>query len=887
MKNKTIIGLTSSAILIGLCGYELGIYQASRTHEEIKNNRVAYISSSSDSKTTKSDADLTPDEVSEREGISAEQIVVKITDEGYVTSHGDHFHYYNGKVPFDAIISEELIMKDPNYSFNQSDVVNEVKDGYIIKVNGQYYLYLKDPSHRTNVRTKEEITRQQQGNSQKNHGPSSIKNPTNADSEQHYTTDDGYIFNPTDVLKDLGDGFIVPHGNHFHYIPKAALSSKELAAAQACWNQKQGKSSQASHGNDTIFFNTPSQNSGYGNVNYQPTYPNNSIPSAPTTSITPTFNGIIQNPSGNQSSQPINNLIQSNDLSVLLGQLYSQPLTSRHVESDGLVFDPAKITKRDTEGVVVPHGDHFHFILYRQMSALEEKIARMIPIGSTIVSAPLSPKKPETETKKTTDENTSSATSNSKEESKSEEPATVYSAKEIAAAKKAGRYVTSEDGYIFDPADIISDEGIQYIVKHKDYVAWIAKESLSKKELKAAEEFCKQHQIPEPKEDDISNFDANKESAQTVYDRAKVAKIIPIERMPYNAAYASMYKNGYIVIPHHTHFHNIAVEWFNDPEAFKAPVGYSLEDFFSTVKYYLAHPEERPVSKYGWGHKTKNAPTSPTVPAKPEENLSDSSKLHPERIGKPNSQIVYTKEEIEAAKAAGRYTTDDGYIFEPSDIVEDAGEAYIVPHMTHSHWIPKADLSKKELAAAIAYTKEKGIKPKNEQDNGSKNEATDTDIEEKGDKDTTEETESAISIYSRVEAKNIIPKEMMPYGLAGATEYQNGRIRIPSSPIFDNLSLANFDYGLYSIPQGYSLEDLMATIKFYIEQSKTSNNADRSQPTVEAQPTFNSPSGPSTNQVDTPADYSISINEKENNQQDIKQDKDESQATVQDEELQN
>ena len=90
-------------------------------------------------------------------------------------------------------------MKDPNYSFNQSDVVYEVKDGYIIKVNGQYYLYLKDPSHRTNVRTKEEITRQQQGNSQKNHGPSSIKNPTNTDSEQHYTTDDGYIFNPTDV----------------------------------------------------------------------------------------------------------------------------------------------------------------------------------------------------------------------------------------------------------------------------------------------------------------------------------------------------------------------------------------------------------------------------------------------------------------------------------------------------------------------------------------------------------------------------------------------------------------------------------------------------------------------------------------------------------------
>ena len=43
--------------------------------------------------------ELTPDEVSQKEGINAEQIVIKITDQGYVTSHGDHYHYYNGKVP--------------------------------------------------------------------------------------------------------------------------------------------------------------------------------------------------------------------------------------------------------------------------------------------------------------------------------------------------------------------------------------------------------------------------------------------------------------------------------------------------------------------------------------------------------------------------------------------------------------------------------------------------------------------------------------------------------------------------------------------------------------------------------------------------------------------
>ena len=41
---------------------------------------------------------------------------------------------------------------------------------------------------------------------------------------------------------------------------------------------------------------------------------------------------------------------------------------------DGLVFDPAQIIKRTANGVAVPHGDHYHFIPYSQMSPLEEKI---------------------------------------------------------------------------------------------------------------------------------------------------------------------------------------------------------------------------------------------------------------------------------------------------------------------------------------------------------------------------------------------------------------------------------------------------------------------------------------------------------------------------------
>ncbi|EOB31782.1 histidine triad protein D, partial [Streptococcus pneumoniae 845] len=40
-----------------------------------------------------------------------------------------------------------------------------------------------------------------------------------------------YIFNASDIIEDTGDAYIVPHGDHYHYIPKSDLSASELAAA--------------------------------------------------------------------------------------------------------------------------------------------------------------------------------------------------------------------------------------------------------------------------------------------------------------------------------------------------------------------------------------------------------------------------------------------------------------------------------------------------------------------------------------------------------------------------------------------------------------------------------------------------------------------------------
>lgn len=156
MKKKAVVGSVAALVLgMSLCSYQLGRFQAM----EEQKNRVAYIEGSQSEQSTVTE-ELTPDQISAKENIDAEQIVVKITDQGYVTSHGDHFHYYNGKVPFDAIFSEELVMKDPNYVLQDSHIINEVQDGYVIKVDGKYYLYLKDINKHNNVRSKEEVERQ-------------------------------------------------------------------------------------------------------------------------------------------------------------------------------------------------------------------------------------------------------------------------------------------------------------------------------------------------------------------------------------------------------------------------------------------------------------------------------------------------------------------------------------------------------------------------------------------------------------------------------------------------------------------------------------------------------------------------------------------------------
>lgn len=499
MKKKYLAAGSALVLSLSLCIYALNQHQV---EDKKDTNRVSYVDGKQDSQKTETQ---TPDQVSKKEDIQAEQIVVKITDQGYVTSHGDHFHYYNGKVPFDAIFSEELLMKDANYQLKDADIVNEIKGGYIIKVDGKYYVYLKDVAHADNVRTKDEIERQKQGHT--HDAPTSNSAVALAQSQGRYTTDDGYIFNPSDIIEDTGDAYIVPHGGHYHYIPKSSLSASELAAAQAYLS---GTRTQPSVTNYRTSQNGTSQTTNPSQQTETPSKPEESLQS-------------------------------------LLQQLYALPSNQRYAESDGLIFDPAKISSRTPSGVAIPHGNHYHFIPYTKLSALEEKIARMIPLSSdsgkpTPLENPSKPAEHPAQPDHPHDQDGDHGSQDTNHEDHDHD-----------------HHHGEEHDHGFAADRVISEDEQGFVVSHGDHAHYFFKKDLTAAQIKAAQDHLKEnHQLQhvQPLAKTVESF------SRDASDEEKIKYISQTYGVPLEAIRIS---NGFFVFGNPdqaydpTHIHPYAV----------------------------------------------------------------------------------------------------------------------------------------------------------------------------------------------------------------------------------------------------------------------------------------------------------------------------------------
>ena len=830
---KIILGSLASAVIFG-GGYYTNHLITGGTDNSTESG-IQYIESSKSAGAT---SEKTPEQVSHDEAIDAEQIVVKIMDDGYVTSHGDHYHFFSGKVPFDAIISEELVIKD--YELNEDDIISEHQDGYIVKVKGEYYLYLKEPDKAKNVRTKEEIAEQQKitglhdgegkqsgGGNDHGHAPLSPevkKQVSQAKASGRYTTDDGYVFTAGSIVRDTGDAYIVAHDDHFHYVPKAHLSASELAAARAFLgggggssHAQSGRQNNTTGGNRKQSPNYAQQGSNRPSTNPQP----GQKPQAGNQS-----KGHQHNNGQTSHSKRPDKAPSSSDLKALVQKVFDMDPSKRHKEGDGLVFNPLEITDYvDGFGFVQPHGDHHHVIPEGKLSDAEKEAAHA-----------------------------------------------------VVNARKAGQKLPKM-------ADKPSKGQSQPQKPQKPN-----KEESPKQPEKPAEDNKDQEK---PGKD--SNAVDPKKDPLAYYESLKAELVIKPADLPYNLQYLTEYVEGLFIIPHHDHYHNISVQQIigNDSDREYFLKGHSAEDVLKTAKYLAENPDARPKGKDGWGdsageepaevdeladekkmdylaekygvdrndlsqfqriintvtitkdgesidinlsdlkvegdkvtplvelpefgqkqgekpadsadNKEQEKPADEESKEKPgkEESTDDHGENHKstpqsERKGKPNSQIVYSPEEIAEAKAAGKYTTSDGYIFDANDIDRKAGNGYVVPHMDHTHYIPIKDLSPAEQKAAEEVLKARGGDKKQE-------------------KPENLSADSPEAIYNRLKAEKVIELTKLPFYLRFVTEYADGTFIIPHDDHFHNITVKDILESDKVYLKGHKPEDIIKTAKWLVE----------------------------------------------------------------------
>ena len=536
--NKTKKYLAGSAVVIALsvCAYVLNQHQEAEKKED---NRVSYVDGKNNE--SKKNENLTPDQVSKKEGIEAEQIVVKITDQGYVTSHGDHFHYYNGKVPFDAIFSEELVMKDPSYQLRDEHIVNEIKGGYIIKVDGKYYVYLKNASQAENIRTKEQIEKQKQGHTSDQKNDS--KEVVAARAQGRYTTDDGYVFNASDIIKDTGDAYIVPHGGHFHYIPKSDLSAGELAAAKAYLSGNSSALSQplsltpnngVSAADDGYVFNPNDIVRDTGDayiVRHGDHYhyiPKSSLNNHQSQSNTPS----LESPSNSTPNNPL-------------------PHVHHEEEEHDHGFDANRIISEDSEGFVMSHGDHNHYFFKKDLSPDQIKAAQDHLYG-----------------------NKHSETSPDNHSSKPEEH----------HHDNHGNHHEEEHDHGFAVDRVISEDDKGFVVSHGDHNHYFFKKDLTKDQIKAAQEHLNSHKTEsvKPLAKDVEAF------SRDASDKEKMEYIAKTYGVPLEAIRIS---NGFFVFgnpdqdydPTHIHPYAIRKEHVRIPLVTGDPELDFLNELYTTA----------------------------------------------------------------------------------------------------------------------------------------------------------------------------------------------------------------------------------------------------------------------------------------------------------------
>ena len=278
-------------------------------------------------------------------------VVSEITEDGYVTLHGDHSHYEKGLVPYNAKILDSLVYKNKDYKLKNEDIQYELAEGYVIKVNGKYYYYPKEGITQNNVvdeSTGKEISAH--AHHHHHHGESS----------ESKGSGDNYTFNPKDIVSETQDGYVVRHGDHFHYIKKSELSASQLSQAKESGVNPSLSSSAAgvtTPTSDGYIFKGESDIIGRNSFGFIVQHGSHQH-IIPYSQLRGTQWEYLLNDQGTTNNNTNTTVVNTPKTNIVNANHHEH--SSEH--GDNYKFDPKDIVSEDENGYTVRHGDHFHYI---------------------------------------------------------------------------------------------------------------------------------------------------------------------------------------------------------------------------------------------------------------------------------------------------------------------------------------------------------------------------------------------------------------------------------------------------------------------------------------------------------------------------------------------
>ena len=175
--------------------------------------------------------------------------VVSETETGYIVRHGDHFHFiYKDKQENPVTTTthhkdgdghhnheEEGEHHDHDhdgYVFDKKDVVSETSEGYVVRHGDHFHFIYKDKDGKpaASAEHHHEGDKHEYGGEHHDHEGNKHEHEGEHhdhegdkhehEGEHHDHDHDGFVFRKEDIVSETESGYVVRHGNHFHFVYK-------------------------------------------------------------------------------------------------------------------------------------------------------------------------------------------------------------------------------------------------------------------------------------------------------------------------------------------------------------------------------------------------------------------------------------------------------------------------------------------------------------------------------------------------------------------------------------------------------------------------------------------------------------------------------------------